>query len=40
MRLIDADVAPVVHSYWKGYSCSQYMGIDESESLREMLEIA
>lgn len=24
-----ADVAPVVHSYWEGYSCSQYMGTDE-----------
>ena len=24
-----ADVAPVVHSYWEGYSCSQFMGIDE-----------
>lgn len=23
------DVAPVVHSYWEGYSCSQYMGTDE-----------
>lgn len=23
-----ADVAPVVHSYWEGYSCSQYMGTD------------
>lgn len=24
-----ADVAPVVHSYWEGYDCSQYMGTDE-----------
>lgn len=24
-----ADVAPVSHSYWEGYSCSQYMGMDE-----------
>lgn len=24
-----ADVAPVVHSYWEGYSCPQYMGTDE-----------
>lgn len=24
-----ADIAPVVHSYWEGYSCSQYMGTDE-----------
>lgn len=24
-----ADVAPVVHSYWESYSCSQYMGADE-----------
>lgn len=24
-----ADVTPVVHSYWEGYSCSQYMGTDE-----------
>lgn len=24
-----ADVAPVVHSYWEEYSCSQYMGTDE-----------
>lgn len=24
-----ADVAPVMHSYWEGYSCSQYMGTDE-----------
>ncbi len=24
-----ADVAPVAHSYWEGYSCSQYMGTDE-----------
>ncbi len=24
-----ADVAPVVHSYWEGYSCSQYMGTDK-----------
>lgn len=24
-----ADVAPVSHSYWEGYSCSQYMGTDE-----------
>lgn len=24
-----ADVVPVVHSYWEGYSCSQYMGTDE-----------
>lgn len=24
-----ADVAPVVHSYWEVYSCSQYMGRDE-----------
>lgn len=23
------DVVPVVHSYWEGYSCSQYMGTDE-----------
>lgn len=23
-----ADVAPVVHSYWEEYSCSQYMGTD------------
>lgn len=23
-----ADVAPVVHSYWESYSCSQYMGTD------------
>lgn len=33
LRMIDdapaADVAPVVHSYWEGYSCSQYMGTDE-----------
>ncbi len=24
-----ADVAPVVHSYWESYDCSQYMGTDE-----------
>ena len=24
-----ADVAPVVHSYWEGYSCSRCMGTDE-----------
>ena len=24
-----ADVAPVVHSYWESYDCSQYMGKDE-----------
>lgn len=24
-----ADVAPVAHSYWEEYSCSQYMGTDE-----------
>ena len=24
-----ADVALVMHSYWEGYSCSQYMGTDE-----------
>ena len=24
-----ADVAPVVHSYWESYGCSQYMGTDE-----------
>ena len=24
-----ADVAPVIHSYWESYSCSQFMGIDE-----------
>ena len=23
------DVAPVVHSYWESYDCSQYMGTDE-----------
>lgn len=23
-----ADVAPVIHSYWEEYSCSQYMGTD------------
>lgn len=23
------DVAPVRHSYWEEYSCSQYMGMDE-----------
>lgn len=23
-----ADVAPVIHSYWETYSCSQYMGTD------------
>ena len=31
-EVIDApasDVAPVVHSYWEGYPCSQYMGTDE-----------
>lgn len=27
--MFPADVAPVVHSYWEGYSCSQYMGTDE-----------
>lgn len=21
-----SDVAPVIHSYWESYSCSQYMG--------------
>ena len=25
----DADVAPVMHSYWESYDCSQYMGTDE-----------
>lgn len=24
-----ADVAPVIHSYWETYSCSQFMGTDE-----------
>lgn len=24
-----ADVAPVMHSYWESYDCSQYMGTDE-----------
>lgn len=24
-----ADAAPVVHSYWESYDCSQYMGTDE-----------
>lgn len=24
-----ADVAPVRHSYWESYSCSQFMGTDE-----------
>ena len=24
-----ADVAPMVHSYWESYGCSQYMGTDE-----------
>lgn len=24
-----ADVAPVMYSYWEGYTCSQFMGIDE-----------
>lgn len=24
-----ADVAPVIHSYWESYSCSQFMGIDD-----------
>lgn len=24
-----ADVAPVMHSHWEEYSCSQYMGTDE-----------
>lgn len=28
-RLPVADVAPVVHSYWESYDCSQYMGTDE-----------
>lgn len=23
------DVAPVAHSYWESYDCSQYMGTDE-----------
>lgn len=23
-----ADVAPVIHSYWETYSCSQFMGTD------------
>lgn len=23
-----ADVAPVIHSYWESYSCSQFMGTD------------
>lgn len=25
----DADVAPVLHSYWEEYACSQFMGVDE-----------
>lgn len=25
----DADVTPVVHSYWERYDCNQYMGTDE-----------
>lgn len=24
-----ADIAPVIHSYWESYSCSQFMGTDE-----------
>ena len=24
-----ADVAPMAHSYWESYDCSQYMGTDE-----------
>lgn len=28
-RIPAADVVPVVHSYWEGYFCSQYMGTDE-----------
>lgn len=28
MKIPAADVAPVVHSYWEEYSCSQYMGTD------------
>lgn len=27
-RFPTTDVAPVVHSYWESYSCSQYMGTD------------
>lgn len=27
--VLPADVAPVVHSYWESYDCSQYMGTDE-----------
>lgn len=28
-RFHAADVAPVRHSYWESYSCSQFMGTDE-----------
>lgn len=27
-KLPAADVAPVIHSYWEAYSCSQFMGTD------------
>lgn len=27
-RFPTADVAPVIHSYWESYSCSQFMGTD------------
>lgn len=27
-KLPAADVAPVIHSYWEAYSCSQFMGTE------------
>ena len=31
-----ADVVPVVHSYWESYACSQYMGTDEVDFLKQI----